>query len=99
MYLAPFRRHADRKQTSISPRQLVKAADYLNAVEEGLGSISDRPTLLTWGVKDFAFREAARQRFEEIFPDHKTLLLDASHFWQEDAGEEAADAIREWMRG
>ncbi len=34
----------------------------------------------------------------EAFPDHKTVLLDASHFWQEDAGEEAADAILEWMR-
>lgn len=99
MYLAPFRRRADRKQTSISPRQLVKANDYLNAVEEGLATISDRPTLLPWGVKDFAFRQEARQRFERFFPDHKTVLLDASHFWQEDAGEEAADAIREWMSG
>ncbi len=64
-----------------------------------LERIGDRPTLLTWGTKDFAFQEEARQRFEEAFPDHKTVLLDASHFWQEDAGEEAADAILEWMRG
>ena len=99
MYLAPFRRRADRKQTSISPRQLTKAAEYLSTVEGGLGRISDRPTLLTWGVKDFAFRDAARQRFEEAFPDHQTVLLDASHFWQEDAGEEAADAIQKWMKG
>ena len=29
MSLAPFRRRSDRKQTSISPRLLIKAADYL----------------------------------------------------------------------
>ncbi len=99
MYLAPFRRRADRKQTSISPRELTTAVDYLDSVEEGLERIGDRPTLLTWGVKDFAFQEEARQRFEKAFPEHKTVLLDASHFWQEDAGEEAADGILEWMRG
>ena len=99
MYLAPFRSRADRKQTSISPRLLVKAVDYLDSVEEGLERIADRPTLLTWGVKDFAFQEEARQRFEKAFPDHETVLLDASHFWQEDAGEEAADAIQVWMKG
>ncbi|MCZ6531755.1 MAG: alpha/beta fold hydrolase [SAR324 cluster bacterium] len=99
MYLAPFRRRADRRQTSISPRLLIKAADYLSEVEKGLERIGDRPVFLPWGVKDFAFQEKERQRFEKIFPNHKTLLLEASHFWQEDAGEEAADAIREWMRG
>ena len=99
MYLAPFRRRADRRQTSISPRLLIKAADYLSEVEMGLERIRDRPVFLTWGVKDFAFQEKERQRFEEIFPNHKTLLLEASHFWQEDAGDEAAHAIQEWMKG
>lgn len=98
MYLAPFRRRADRRQTSISPRLLIKAADYLSELEKGLESVSDRPVLLPWGVKDFAFQEAERLRFEEIFPNHRALLLEASHFWQEDTGEEAADAIREWMK-
>ena len=99
MYLAPFRRRSERKQTSISPRLLIKAADYLSEVERGLERIADRPVFLPWGVKDFAFREVERQRFEEIFPDHQTLLVEASHFWQDDAGEETADAISEWMQG
>lgn len=97
MYLAPFRRRRDRKQTAISPRLLIKAAAYLQEVEAGLGKLRDRPVLLPWGTKDFAFQEAARVRFEGLFPNHRTVLLEASHFWQEDAGEEAADAIHEWM--
>ncbi|MCP5116718.1 MAG: hypothetical protein GY953_38310 [bacterium] len=97
MYLAPFRRRRDRKQTSISPRLLIKAAGYLEEVEAGLERLRDRPALLPWGTRDFAFRDAERERFEQIFPNHRTLPLEASHFWQEDAGEAAAEAIRDWM--
>lgn len=97
MYLAPFHLRRNRKQTSISPRLLLKARPYLQEVESGLSRIADRPTLLLWGTRDFAFKESARKRFEETFSDTKTVLLEASHFWQDDCGEEAAEAIREWM--
>jgi|RhiMethySRZTD1v2_1073278.scaffolds.fasta_scaffold142733_3 hypothetical protein len=44
--------------------------------------------------KDFAFRDKERARFEQIFPRHKTVLLpEASHFLQEDAGEDIAQAF------
>lgn len=98
MYLAPFRRRRDRRQTSISPRQLIKAEDYLQGVERGLSNLNDRPVLLTWGTKDFAFRDDERVRFDGLFPNHKTILLNAGHFWQEDAAEEASEAIRNWIQ-
>jgi pimeloyl-ACP methyl ester carboxylesterase len=48
-----------------------------------------------WGTKDFAFREAARKRFEQIFSKHRTVLLDeASHFLQEEAGVRVAEVFR-----
>ena len=97
MYLAPFQLRRNRRQTSISPRLLLKARPYLQEVESGLSTIADRPTLLLWGTRDFAFKESARKRFEETFSDTQVVLLEASHFWQDDSGEEAAEAIREWM--
>jgi haloalkane dehalogenase len=46
-------------------------------------------------MQDFAFRDAERTRFERIFAQHTTVLLDdASHFLQEDAGERIAEALR-----
>ena len=78
MYLAPFHLRRNRKQTSISPRLLLKARPYLQEVESGLSKIADRPTLLLWGTRDFAFKESARKRFEETFSDTKTVLLEAS---------------------
>jgi len=90
-YLAPWRDPQRRAPAAIAPRQLIAAADYLAEVEAGLPEIADRPALIVWGMKDFAFRDSARRRFEQAFPDHRTVLLPgASHFIQEDAGVQIA---------
>jgi haloalkane dehalogenase len=99
MYLAPWRDRARRRAAVIAPRQLVRASAYLQEVETILPSLADRPTLIVWGMKDFAFREAERTRFERIFPRHTTVLLgDASHFLQEDAGDRIAESFRAFRR-
>jgi haloalkane dehalogenase len=95
MYLAPWQQRARRRAAVIAPRQLVRATPYLREVEAGLAKLTDRSALIVWGTKDFAFREPERARFEALFPDHETVLLPrASHFLQEDAGEEIAAAYR-----
>ena len=99
MYLAPWRNRARRRAAVVAPRQLVKASPYLKEVETNLGRLADRPTLIVWGSKDFAFHEAERARFERIFARHHTVLLDdASHFLQEDAGDRIATIFREFHR-
>jgi haloalkane dehalogenase len=99
MYFAPWRNRARRAAAVIAPRQLVAASGYLRGVEANLPRIADRPALIVWGLKDFAFRQSERERFEQIFRNHRTLLIDqASHFLQEDAGDQIADAIRGFVR-
>ena len=86
MYLAPWRNPARRTPAVIAPRLLVAASPYLQGVAADLHKLADRPVLIVWGTKEFAFREAERQRFERLFSKHKTVLFDdASHFLQEDA--------------
>jgi haloalkane dehalogenase len=61
--------------------------------------LRDRPALIVWPTKDVAFREAERRRWEEVFPDHETVLLEgAGHYAQEDAADEIVAAIRGWRR-
>jgi haloalkane dehalogenase len=99
LYMEPWRDPARRAPAAIAPRQLVAAAPYLAEVEAGLPKIADRPALIVWGVKDFAFRDAARRRFEEAFPRNRTIMLpDASHFVQEDAGEQIATEFKTFCR-
>jgi haloalkane dehalogenase len=99
LYLAPWRKRERRVAAFVAPRQLIAAAPYLREVEANLPKLAGRPALIVWGTKDFAFRDAERQRFEKTFPAHKTALLqNASHFLKEDAGEEIAGLIRQFMR-
>jgi haloalkane dehalogenase len=98
MYLAPWRDRERRLPAAIAPRQLVAASGYLAELEAAVRALGDRPALIVWGQRDFAFRQAARQRFEKLFPDHQTVLLPgASHFLQEDAGEQIASEIRGFL--
>jgi haloalkane dehalogenase len=91
LYLAPWRDPARRAPAVIGPRQLVAASEYLKEVEAGLPTLADRPTLIVWGKKDFAFHDTERERFEAAFPDHRTVVYnDASHFLQEDVGDRIA---------
>lgn len=95
MYLAPWRNPARRTAAVIAPRQLIAASPFLQTVEASLPKLANRPALVVWGMKDFAFRDAERERFERVFVKHRTVLLeDAAHFLQEDAGERISESIR-----
>lgn len=99
MYLAPFAERAMRTPTHVFPAQLWEADTFLQTVYDGLLELSERPALIVWGLKDFAFQEPERTRFESLFPKHSTVLLEnAGHFIQEDAPEAIAAAIRAWHR-
>lgn len=97
MYAGPFRT-GDRIQTSIFTRELIKAVELEQQAEHGLESLRDRPALLLWGTKDPAFKDTERHHFEEALPNHRTVLMDASHFWQEDQPDVAVHEIRQWLR-
>ena len=80
------------------PKQILAARPLLarlaREVPEKLGA---KPTLLVWGMKDFAFRAGATvPRMRETFPDHILVELpEANHFIQEDAPDQIAAAIIE----
>jgi haloalkane dehalogenase len=100
LYLAPWRDPARRKAAVIAPRQLIKATAYLRRVESGLPALASTPALIVWGTADFAFRDRERERFERAFPGHTTIQYpNASHFLQEDAGEEIAEQVTTFLRG
>ena len=95
LYFAPWRDPARRAPAAIGPKQLIAASDYLKEVEANLPKIADRPALIVWGTKDFAFGAGERKRFEATFPNHRTILFEnASHFLQEDVGERIAEAFK-----
>ncbi len=98
-YRLPFRGSPQsRLPTYVLPRAILHSRAFLEQVAAGLPAITDRPALILWGDRDPAYQAKERERFERLFPDHRTVILaGAGHFIQEDAPEEIVAAIRDWM--
>jgi haloalkane dehalogenase len=97
MYSGPFPTPASRAPARILAREIRTAAPFLGRLERHLPAILDLPALLFWADKDIAFHTPVRRQWQERLT-HRTdhLLAGAGHFWQDDAGEEAARVIRDW---
>jgi haloalkane dehalogenase len=96
-YRGPFPTPESRRPVHVFPREILRSRPFLAEIEQRLTQVSDRPALLVWPTKDIAFKEPERQRWERIFPNHRTVILEgAGHYIQEDAAEEIIAAIRDW---
>lgn len=96
-YRGPFPSPQSRRPMHVLPREVLASRPFLADIERRLPVISDRPVLIVWPTKDVAFREAERRRWEQIFPDHRTVILNgAGHYIQEDAPQEIITAMRDW---
>lgn len=98
-YREPFARKDERRPTWQFPRELLGSSFFMVDLETRLPRVTHLPTLFVWGGSDFALRKNVElPRFERLFPNHETVVLDkAKHFFQEDAPEQVAAAIREWF--
>jgi haloalkane dehalogenase len=97
-YRGPFPTPQSRRPVHVFPREILTSRAFLADIESKLAVLGDRPALVVWGTKDFAFRAAERRRWEEVFRHHRTVLLDgAGHYIQEDAAQDIVAAIRDWQ--
>jgi haloalkane dehalogenase len=96
-YRGPFPTPASRRPTAVFPREILASRPFLADLEHRLAQLGDRPVLIVWPTKDVAFRDREQRRWEMLFPNHHTVLLEgAGHYIQEDAADEIVTAIREW---
>jgi haloalkane dehalogenase len=98
-YRGPFPTPESRVPMYVFPRAIIGATPWLAEVQNGLQSLDDRHALIVWPTRDQAFREGERKRWEELFLDHRTVLLEgAGHYIGEDAADELVEALRERRR-
>lgn len=96
-YRGPFPTPDSRRPTWVFPREILRSRPWLAQIERGLERLRDRPALITWPTRDVAFGDRERQRWEQQFPDHRTVPIEgAGHYVQEDAPDELVAAIRAW---
>jgi haloalkane dehalogenase len=96
-YRGPFPTPESRRPVHVFPREILGSRPFLAEIEARLPQLRDRPALIVWPTRDVAFKEPERRRWEQIFPEHRTVVLEgAGHYIQEDAPEEIVTAIRDW---
>jgi haloalkane dehalogenase len=93
-YRGPFPTPGSRVPIAVLPREILASRPFLAEVEAGLARLRDRPARIVWPTNDPAFRAPERRRWEALFPDHETVLIEgAGHYVQEDAPEEIVAAV------
>ncbi len=96
-YMAPYSNYHDRIAISAFVKDIPTGPEHvsyatLQYIEEGLRHI-DKPILLLWGAKDFCFHLGFLKRWQEFYPQARTVVLPkAGHYVLED---EPTAAIRE----
>lgn len=102
-YRAPFRDHTSRTAVLQFPRDIPfgeneRSAKTMSAITESLRNL-DVPVLLLWGMEDRIFPPLFIEVWKDIFPKAETReVARAAHYLQEDAPEELAAAIAEFLR-
>ncbi len=70
----------------------------LAKLESDLPSLADLPSLLVWGMQDWCFRPECLHRFQQVWPNARTVAIeDAGHYVIEDAPEETLSAIESFL--
>ncbi len=75
-YRAPFAERSDRLAAHVMACEIVKSRAYLAEVQRGLERLRHLPARILCGDRDIAFRDRERERFEEVFPRHRTVVLE-----------------------
>jgi pimeloyl-ACP methyl ester carboxylesterase len=98
VYLRPFRPLHRRGIAAFYPGQITAATDYFAEVEAGLPRLAAKKALIFWALQDLGFPRGDLARFEQVFPNHKTIELpNANHFFFEDEADEMIPEIRAFI--
>ncbi|MCB9450878.1 MAG: alpha/beta fold hydrolase [Anaerolineaceae bacterium] len=98
-YRAPLPTGDSRKGSWIFPREIIGSSDWLASLWAKHENITDKPTLLAWGMKDIAFREDILNRWQEYIPHAQVKRFeDAGHYVQDEAGEALVPLIVDFLQ-
>lgn len=101
--LAPYDNWKNRVAIDAFVRDIPMSPDHptyptLKKIDAELPSLAALPSLLVWGMKDWCFRPECLRRFEQAWPDAKTVeVADAGHYVIEDAPDETLDALQQFL--
>ncbi|MBX2927338.1 MAG: alpha/beta fold hydrolase [Saprospiraceae bacterium] len=99
-YTKPFADKTQRNGALAFARSLLNDQDWFEQLWNKKQSISAKPTLFIWGLKDPVIKPKYLDKFISGFPNSQAITLESSgHFLQEEEPEIVVEAIRNFTRG
>jgi cis-3-alkyl-4-acyloxetan-2-one decarboxylase len=104
-YLAPYDCWDNRRAVYEFVRDIPSGPSHptwatLADIERQLPTLSDRPVLLVWGMRDWCFRPDCLDRFIAAWPHAEVhRLADVGHWVVEDAPEESLAVVNRFLAG
>lgn len=96
-YLMPFEEPRRRRHQHDLFRSITSSRDYLIDLKNRLPELRHLPVLLAFADSDPTYKAGWLQRYERIFPDHTSVLIQGSHhFPHEYDPETMVRAMRDW---
>ena len=96
--MAPLQSQERRQGTHVMPKALTASREFLAGIESHLHEVESRDIMFLWPDDDLAFRSAELKRWKTYFPEaHVVHLKNCGYYPWEEAPEECAAAIRQWM--
>ncbi len=96
-YQKPLSSPSRRLGTWAFAKALHTSTPYFNALWEQREKLRSINKLFLWGEKDKLLPVHFLERWQQEFPEAKTITYEAGHFVQEERGGEVADAIRSFV--
>ena len=94
-YTFPFADKTQRQGALAFAKSLLNDQDWFEELWNKKQSLSAKPTLFIWGMKDPVIKPPYLEKFVSGFSNSKTIKLESSgHFPQEEQPEAVAEAIR-----
>jgi haloalkane dehalogenase len=96
-YLMPFAERSNRRHQHDLFRSIVNSGDYLLDLKGRLPQIRDLPTLLAFADSDPTYKAGWLSRYEDLFANHRSVLIEGSHHFPQEYNPGAmVAAIRDW---
>lgn len=94
-FTAPFPTPQSRIGTWVFPKEINQSSQWINDTANNFYNLRDLPVEFVWGMKDPAFKhKVILDTWKQYFPmGNWTQIANASHYLQETAYREIADAV------
>jgi haloalkane dehalogenase len=96
-FYGPFEDRSRRRVQQELFRSILASHEYLVDLEARLRKMQQLPVMILFGDDDATYRAGWAQKFEDIFPKHRTVILKGGHHFPPEYDPQAiASAIRDW---